>query len=363
MTSVNPAGPLEGIRVVEFAAIGPGPFCGMLLSDMGAKVLMINRPGGPAPFPVLARGKASLVLDLKSPQGIATARSALDKADVLIEGFRPGVMERLRLGPKDVMATNSGLVYGRMTGWGQDGPLAHSAGHDITYIAVTGALAALGPPDRPPPPPLNLVGDFGGGALYLAMGICAALFERTRSGRGQVIDAAIMDGTASLMAGLAAFHPAMPLLTRGRSMLGGASPTYRCYACADGKYVAVGPLEPQFFAEFLRILELDPDTVGNRDDERTWPRTIALLEDRFRTRSRDEWATRFADSDGCVSPVLTIEEAPQHPQMAARNVYIVHDGLVQPVPAPRFTRTPCQLSLRSPALGEGGQELLTEWGL
>ena len=354
-------GPLAGVRVVEFAAIGPGPFCGMLLADMGAEVLLINRPGGYAPFPVLSRGKASLVLDLKAEKDVATARAAIGKADVLIEGFRPGVMERMGLGPDDVMETNPRLIYGRMTGWGQDGPLAGTAGHDITYIAVTGALAALGPPDQPPPPPLNLVGDFGGGALYLAMGICAALFERIQSGRGQVIDAAIMDGTASLMAGLMPFQSAMPILTRGRSMLGGASPSYRCYRCADDKYVAVGAIEPQFFAELLRLLELDPTVIGDRDNEKEWPRINAIFEERFRTRTRDEWAVLFEDTDACVSPVLAVDEAPQHAQLAARCVYVEFDGVMQPAPAPRFRRTACSAPRGSPAPGEGGRDRLEAW--
>jgi len=356
-------GPLAGIRVVEFAGIGPGPFCGMLLADMGAETLLINRAGGFPPFAVMSRGKASIVLDLKVEKDIAIAKSAISKADVVIEGYRPGVMERMGLGPADVMATNPGLIYGRMTGWGQDGPAAHTAGHDIGYIAITGALAALGPPDQPPPPPLNLVGDYGGGALYLAMGICAALFERSRSGQGQVIDAAIVDGTASLMGSLFPFTSVQPLLTRGRSMLGGASPSYRCYACADGKYVAVGALEPQFFAALLKVLDIDPQVIGNRDDETEWPRVTDILSKCFLTKTRDEWATLFEGSDACVSPVLTHDEAPAHPQIAARGVYLVHDGVMQPAPAPRFSRTPGRINGPSPAMGEGGKERLEKWGV
>jgi alpha-methylacyl-CoA racemase len=357
------AGPLVGVRIVEFSGIGPGPFAGMLLADMGADVVCIDRPGGAQPVRVMSRGKASLALDLKSEAGLQAALNVIEAADVLIEGFRPGVMERLGLGPDAALARNPRLIYGRMTGWGQSGPAAHTAGHDVTYIALTGALAAMGPPDRPPPPPLNLVGDFGGGSLYLAMGICAALYERSVSGKGQVIDAAIVDGVASMIGPFFASGAPGPNLARGRSLLGGANPSYRTVACSDGRYVAIGPLEPQFFAEFLRLLDIDPAEIGDRHDPDQWPRINALIDARFATRTRDEWAALFAPTDGCLSPVLGVEEAPSHPHLAARGTFIEHAGLTQPAPAPRFDRTPGAISAPAPALGEGGVERLRAWGV
>jgi alpha-methylacyl-CoA racemase len=352
-------GPLAGVKVVEFARIGPGPFCGMLLADMGADVVVIGRPDGGKPSRVVARGKTSLTLDLKSEAGRATILRALAAADALIESFRPGVMERLGLGPEAVQALNPGLIYGRMTGWGQTGPLAATAGHDLNYIAVTGALAAMGSPDRPPTPLLNL----GSGGLYLAMGVCAALFERSRSGKGQVIDAAIVDGVALRMGSLMAFPPAGRFLDRERSVMGGASPSYRCYRCADGRDVAVGALEPQFFAELLRLLEIDPADVGDRHDRAQWPRIIDMIGARFATRPRDEWAALFADTDACVSPVLTIDEAPAHRQVAERGLYVDVAGAPQPAPAPRFARTPAAIRGPAPGLGEGGAARLRSWGV
>jgi alpha-methylacyl-CoA racemase len=356
-------GPLVGVRVVEFSGIGPGPFAGMLLADMGAEVVCIDRPNGAPPVRIMGRGKASVTLDLKTEAGRMAALAAIEAADVLIEGFRPGVMERLGLGPEVACARNPRLIYGRMTGWGQSGPAARTAGHDLTYIAVTGALAAMGPPDRPPPPPLNLVGDFGGGSLYLVMGICAALFERAGSGQGQVIDAAIVDGVASMMGPLMSSGSPRRVLARDRSVIGGATPSYRCYACADGRYVAVGPLEPQFFAELIEVLELDPGEVGDRHDPAQWPRIIDMIERRFATRPRDEWAAIFADTDGCVAPVLDVEEAPHHPHLAGRGVFVNRHGLTQPEPAPRFGRTPGAVSSPAPALDEGGVERLRAWGV
>jgi len=356
-------GPLAGVRVVEFTGIGPGPFASMLLADLGAEVVSIDRPDGPPPYRLMARGKTSIALNLKTETGREAALRALDAADVLIEGFRPGVMERLGLGPEVVRARNPRLIYGRMTGWGQEGPAAHTAGHDITYIAVTGALAAMGTPDRPPPPPLNLVGDFGGGSLYLVMGICAALYERVRSGHGQVVDAAIVDGVASMMGPLMGGTAPAQMLARDRSVIGGATPSYRCYTCADGRYVAVGALEPQFFAELLRLLELDPQEVGDRHDPAQYARIISLFESRFGARTRDEWAALFADTDACVAPVLGVDEAPSHPHVAGRGVYVELNGVIQPPPAPRFSRTPGAVSSPAPALGEGGAERLRSWGV
>ena len=353
------SGPFDGVRVLELAGIGPAPFCAMLLADLGADVVRIDRAGEPAHTdPVTSRGKCSLVLDLKSPRDAALALAAIERADVLIEGFRPGVMERLGLGPDVALARNARLIYGRMTGWGQTGPLAHAAGHDLAYIALTGALAALGPPSAPPPPPLNLVGDFGGGALYLALGIAAALYERERSGRGQVIDAAVVDGTASLMALFSGMTANGRLtLDRERSLLGGAAPNYRCYECADGRYVAVAPLEPAFFALLYERLGVE----APRDA--SWDAEARALAEVFKGKTRDEWTALLEGTDACVAPVLTLDEAPAHPHMRARAVYQDVGGVVQPAPAPRFSRTPGAVRRVAPAPGGGGREALEQWGV
>jgi alpha-methylacyl-CoA racemase len=352
------SGPLEGIRVLEFAAIGPAPFCAMLLADLGADVVRIDRAGVAATDPVTARGRTSVVLDLKSREDVALALAAMDCADAVVEGFRPGVMERLGLGPDVALQRNPRLIYGRMTGWGQTGPLAHAAGHDLTYIALTGALAALGPADAPPPPPLNVVGDYGGGALYLALGIAAALYERERSGRGQVIDAAVVDGTASLMALFSGMTANGGLsLERERSLLGGAAPNYRCYECADGRYVAVAPLEPKFFAVLYERLGIDAPRDASWDAE---ARALAAV---FKRKTRDEWTALLEGTDACVAPVLSLYEAPAHSHLRARGVYRALDGVVQPAPAPRFSRTPGAVQRPAPAPGEGGRARLTQWGV
>jgi len=335
-------GPLSGIRVVEFAGIGPGPYVGQLLADMGAEVLVIERERGKAPAnPVNDRGKARWALDIRDPQGRDAALDLLGRADVLVEGFRPGVMERLGLGPDVVRAANPRLIYGRMTGWGQDGPLAQTAGHDITYLAPTGALAAMGPAGEAPVPPLNLVGDFGGGALFLAFGIAAALVERATSGEGQVIDAAIVDGVASMMGFFAGFA-ATGLIPqdRGRNMLGGAAPFYRSYVCADGRYLAVGAIEPAFLAELLARLGAPADLMDGREDPANWPAQTQALAAIFATRPRDEWAALLEGGDACAAGVLALDEAPGHPHLAARGVYETRDGVLHPAPAPRFSRTP-----------------------
>ncbi len=359
------SGPLDGVRVLEFAGIGPAPFCAMLLSDLGADVVRIDRDDAPVQTDaVTSRGRSALALDLKSSAGVALALAAVERADVLIEGFRPGVMERLGLGPDVALARNPRLVYGRMTGWGQSGPLAHAAGHDIAYIALTGALAAIGPADGPPLPPLNLVGDFGGGALYLAFGIAAALYERERSGRGQVIDAAIVDGTASLMALFSGMTANGRLsLERDRSLLAGAAPNYRCYACADGRYVAVGPLEPKFFAVLLERLGGAQAQAGLSADPADWAAQADALAAIFATKPRDEWAALLEGTDACVAPVLALDEAPAHPHLRAREVYLERDGVVQPAPAPRFSRTPGAVQRAAPTPGEGGREALRRWGV
>ncbi len=336
-------GPLAGLRIVEFAGIGPGPFAAMLLADMGADLVRLDRPGGSDPYSknVVARGRPSVTVDLKDPADLAGTLSLLDRADALIEGFRPGVMERLGLGPDVVLARNPRLVYGRMTGWGQDGPLAKAAGHDITYLAVTGALAAIGPEERPVPP-LNLVGDYGGGALYLVAGILAGLLSAGRTGQGQVVDAAICDGAASLMAMFS------ELASQGRwrdrregNLLDGGAPWYRTYACSDGRHVALGPLEPQFYALFRRLTGLadDPD-FDHRDDPAMWPTLRLKLETLFAGRTRDEWCRLLEGTDACLAPVLALGEAPSHPHLAARRTFVTHDGTVQPAPAPRFSATP-----------------------
>jgi alpha-methylacyl-CoA racemase len=359
------SGPLSGLRVVEFAGIGPAPFAAMLLSDLGAEVLRIDRqnPLTP-PVDVVSRGRASLAMDLKSPGAAQLCLRVLEKADVLIEGLRPGAMERLGLGPDPVAAANPRLIYGRMTGWGQTGPLAKTAGHDINYISISGALEQIRPAEGPPVPPLNLVGDFGGGALYLVVGILAALHERQRSGRGQVVDAAVVDGAASMMAlftGLMATHRSM--VERDTALLAGAAPNYRCYACADGRFIAVGPIEPQFRSAFFARLGFPESDLGDLQDTRSWAAAGARLEAVFATRDRDAWAKLFEGSDACVTPVLTLEEAYDHPHMAARGAYAEAFGVVQPAPAPRLSRTPGAVQGPAPKLGEGGQALAAAWGV
>jgi len=338
-------GPLTAIRVVEFTGIGPGPFCGMLLSDMGAEVVRIDRPGATKLYAndILTRGRRSVSLDLKSPAGLDRALALLATADVLVEGYRPGVMERLGLGPDIVLARNPRLVYARMTGWGQTGPLVYAAGHDINYIALTGALAAIGPPGGAPTPPLNLVGDFGGGALYLAMGVCAALVERQTSGKGQVVDAAMVDGAASLMSmpfGLLASGRWVE--ARGANSLDGGAAHYGCYACKDGRYVAVGAVEPEFYAILLEKLGLSdhPELADLERAPENWPRHREILAARFAQRTRDEWEALLSGADACFAPVLSMSEAADHPHMKARGTLDRSAGYVQPAPAPRFSRTP-----------------------
>lgn len=363
-------GPLTGIRVVELAGIGPGPFAAMLLADLGADVIRIDRPG-PSPLPVpmpteadiLRRGRPSVALDLKHPRGLATALDLVERADVLLEGYRPGVAERLGLGPDDCLARNPRLVYGRMTGWGQDGPLAQRAGHDIGYIAITGALAAIGRAGGPPQLPLNLVGDFGGGGMYLVVGVLAAVLEARTSGRGQVVDAAIVDGTAHLAAMVVGMvSGGVWRGERGTNFLDSGVPFYDVYEASDGGWLAVGPLEQPFYDEFLARLGLTGQ-APDRLDPRAWPELRDLLAATFRRRTRDEWSELFLDSDACVAPILSFAEAPQHPHLAARGTYVEHHGLVQPAPAPRFSRTPGALTTPPPETGSGTREALTAWGV
>ncbi|MEP7281936.1 MAG: CaiB/BaiF CoA-transferase family protein, partial [Rubrivivax sp.] len=341
-------GPLSGLRVLELDAIGPVPMCGMLLGDLGADVVRIERatPSGlglplPPQRDIHRRNRRSVALDLKLPGGRDAALRLLDRSDVLLEGFRPGVAERLGLGPDDCLARRPALVYGRMTGYGQTGPLADRAGHDIDYIALAGALHAIGPAGGDPVPPLNLVGDYGGGALYLAFGVLAAVFECQRSGRGQVVDAAMVDGVASLMSIFQSLQGGgLWRDQRGANLLDGGAPFYATYATADGGHVAVGALEPKFFDALIERLGLDPSWSARQHDRRAWPELRTALAAAFRARPRDAWAAHFEGSDACVAPVLTLAEAPRHAHARARQAYVEVDGLVQPAPAPRFSRTP-----------------------
>ena len=369
MTKSEAQGPLAGLKVVEFAGIGPAPMCAMLLADLGADVLRVDRLQDAGlgidrrpEFDLLNRGRRSAAIDLKQKDGVAAALRLVARADVLIEGFRPGVMERMGLGPDVCLAKNPGLVYGRMTGWGQTGPLAQAAGHDLNYIALIGALHAIGGKEKPVPP-LNLVGDFGGGALYLAFGICAALYERQRSGKGQVIDAAMTDGAASLAAlfyGL--FAQGIWRDQRGANILDGAAPFYDTYETKDGKFVAIAPIEAKFYAEFLAKLGIDPASLPKQNDAKRWPETKARFAAAIKAKTRDEWCRILEGSDACFAPVLSLAEAPKHPHNAARGTFIEVAGVVQPGPAPRFDRTPGAVQGPPPAPGAHTAEGLADWG-
>jgi crotonobetainyl-CoA:carnitine CoA-transferase CaiB-like acyl-CoA transferase len=362
-----PGGPLAGLRVVEFAGIGPAPMCAMVLADLGAQVLRIDRPDPPElgfkrplRFNLLLRGRRVLALDLKDAAQRAKAMKLVAHADALIEGFRPGVMERLGLGPEPCLQANPRLVYGRMTGWGQDGPLAQAAGHDINYIALTGALHHTGRAGQLPAFPLNLLGDYAGGALYLAIGILAAVMEARRSGQGQVVDAAIVDGTAHLMTSVHGLAAAGLLAeARGTNALDSGAPFYDCYACADGRHVAIGPIEGRFHAELLQRLGIAGDFPPQHDRAR-WPEARERLAAVFRTRSRDEWCALLEGTDACFAPVLTPAEAMAHPHMRARGVYAEIDGVPQPVAAPRFSRTPPRLPI-PPQPADPSDDALAGW--
>ena len=352
--------------MVELAGIGPGPFAAMLLADLGADVLRIDRPGATPPLEpsadLLNRGRRSAAIDLKHPDGAAAALELVGRADVLVEGYRPGVAERLGLGPDECLARNPRLVYGRMTGWGQDGPLAPTAGHDLGYVAVTGALSAIGRAGGPPQVPVNLLGDFGGGGMYLVVGVLAALLERGTSGRGQVIDAAIVDGTAHLSTMIVGLlGGGLWQDRRGENLLDTGVPWYDVYETADGAHLAVAALEPQFWAELLDRLGI-PD-APSRDDRARWPALRDLLATTIAGRTRAEWEAVFAGSDACAAPVLSWTEAFTHPHLAARGTYVEHHGVVQPAPAPRFSRTPGALGAPPPTPGQHTVEALTEWGV
>jgi alpha-methylacyl-CoA racemase len=351
-------GPLAGVRVVEFAGIGPGPHGCMLLSDLGAQVLRITRAGGAGwPNPIVDRGRHSLELDLRSDSGRARAIEAMKLADVAVEGFRPGVMERLGLGPQEMLVLNPRLIYGRITGWGQSGALAKTAGHDINFIALSGALQAITGSDGQPVAPLNLVGDFGGGSLYLALGIVAALWERERSGQGQVVDAAIVDGVASMMTTVAGLVAAgRNALEPEQNILGGRAPFYRCYECADGKYLSVGPIEPPFYAQLLEKIGASAGAAEAWSDRATWPEQVSVIARLLRAKTRDQWCEILQGSDACFAPVLTYAESLQHPHLAARATYVDVAGVKQAAPTPRFSRTPGAIQ----ATGDGN-DLLDQW--
>jgi len=356
-------GPLRDVRVIEFAGIGPTPFAGMLLSDMGADVVRVDRPNTDLPDArdIVSRGRRIVQLDLKSIAGVASALQLIDVADVVVEGFRPGVMERLGLGPDVMLERRPALVYGRMTGWGQHGPLSHAAGHDLNYIAIGGALAAIGPPGGQPIPPLNLVGDYGGGALYLVVGVLAALLDSRRTGCGQVVDAAMCDGAVSLMAPIMAWRAQGRWdEERGHNLLDGAAPFYTTYACADGEYISIAALEPQFYALLRERAGLVDPAFGERDDKARWPELRAKAAAVFRRRSRAEWCALLEGTDVCFAPVLAMSEAPAHPHLQARGSFVERDGVTQPAPAPRFGRTPSTLDDARPAAASV-EQVLAGW--
>lgn len=352
MGGASKPGPLAGFTIVEMAGLGPVPLAALLLSELGARVVRVERLskeqsflGLPAQFDLDRHGREILRLDLKRPEGIALAMRLVASADALLEGFRPGVMERLGLGPDEALAANPRLVYGRMTGFGQDGPLASRAGHDLTYLALTGVLHAIGPRDGKPVPPLNLVADYGGGAMFLVTGVLAALLERSRSGAGQVVDAAMIDGASMLAAPVFGFMAGgLWQDRRGENLLDSGTPFYDTYECSDGRHVAVACLEPQFFAEFCRLLPLDSRFAGAQYDTALWPDMRAAIAERIAGRPRDEWAALFEQTDACVAPVLSLTEAPLHPHNSARKVHTRENGFVRPAPAPRFSRTQGEVS-------------------
>jgi len=357
-------GPLSGLKVVEFAGIGPGPFCGMLLSDLGADVVRIDRKGGRggAKSDITSRGRRSVALDLKNPEAVETCLKLIEKADILFEGFRPGVMERLGVGPDVALKRNPKLVYGRMTGWGQTGPYANAAGHDMNYIAISGALAAIGTADKPIPP-LNLVGDFGGGALYLAFGLLAGVIHARATGEGQVIDCAMSDGAASLMAMFYGFKAAgMWSNDRRNNLLDGGAHFYDTYQCSDGKWISIGSIEPQFYALLLEKTGItDPDFQQQMNKDK-WPELTDKLAVVIATKTRDEWSAIMDGTDVCFGPVLGLDETASHPHNAARSTFVEIDGVTQPAPAPRFSATPGVIQFPPAAIGAHNESALADWG-
>jgi len=363
------SGPLSGVKVVELVGIGPGPFAAMLLADLGADVVRVHRaqsvergfdPGG---VPIMDRNRRSIGVDLKNPEGVETLLRLIENADALLEGYRPGVTERLGVGPDACLARNPKLVYGRMTGWGQDGPMASAAGHDINYIALAGALAHFGRAGEKPTPPLNLIGDFGGGGLLLAFGIVCAVLEARTSGQGQVVDAAMVDGAATLMAfvwgmkAVGAFRE-----ERGTNLLDSGAPHYDTYETSDGKFIALGALEEQFYAEFLEKTGLASEGLPAVTDQSAWPALRERFTELFKSKTRDEWCDLLEGSDACFAPVLPMSEAANHPHIKERGTIVEFEGLLQPAPAPRFSRTPAEIRSAAPKPGEHTDEVLTEWG-
>jgi alpha-methylacyl-CoA racemase len=371
MTIPPATGPLRGIRVIELGALGPAPFCGALLSDMGADVVRVDRlviddvgVETPARFDFYNRNKRSIALDLKHADGLAAALELVAKADVLIEGFRPGVAEKLGIGPMDCRALNPRLVFGRVTGWGQTGPMAQQAGHDINYIALAGALHSIGPGDGRPAVPLNLVGDLGGGAMYLAVGVLAAYVEAQRSGQGQVVEAAMIDGVSNMLSLMYGFmQGGMWTDARERNLTDGGAHFYGTYRTRDDKYVAVGAIEARFYAQLLAGLGLNVADLPAQHDQAAWPKMRALFSEVFATRTRDEWVQAMQGYDACFSPVLDLHEAPKHPQLRDRGSFVLFDEVLHPAPAPRFERTAASLRRPAPRPGQHTLEVLGEWGL
>ena len=357
-------GPLTGLKIVEFAGIGPGPFCGMLLSDLGADVVRVDRKGGRggAPSDITARGRRSVALDLKTPEAVEACLKLMAAADGIIEGFRPGVMERLGLGPDVALQRNPRLVYGRMTGWGQTGPYANAAGHDMNYIAITGALHAIGTKDKPIPP-LNLVGDFGGGALYLAFGLMAGIISARETGEGQVIDAAMSDGAASLMAMFYGFKASgMWTHDRRANMLDGGAHFYDTYQCSDGKWISIGSIEPQFYALLLEKTEITDPAFAGQMNRGEWDNLRAKLGEVIGKKTQEEWSAIMGGTDVCFAPILDLDEAPKHAHNVARQTFVEVAGVIQPAPAPRFSETPGAIQGPPPAIGAHDIEALTDWG-
>lgn len=359
-------GPLQGVKIIEIAGIGPGPFCAMMLADMGAEVIRVERAGAPMagnPKDFLNRGRQSIAINLKTPEGVETVLRFCESADAVIEGFRPGVMERLGLGPDDVLSRNPKIIYGRMTGWGQDGPLAGAAGHDMNYISINGVLHSFGRAGGPPQPPCNAVGDFGGGGMLLAFGVVCGIFEAQRSGQGQVIDAAMVDGSALLMTMIYAMRSmGLWLDERGTNLLDTGAYFYDVYETKDGKYVSVGPIEPQFHMEMLKKLGIDPAEMPPQMNREHWHEAREQVATAIRQKTRDEWAALCEGSDACIAPILTIPEAFEHPHIRARGTFVELSGQRQPAPAPRFSRTKPEIRRAAPSLGEHTDEVLSQWG-
>ncbi len=355
-------GPLSGIKIVEFAGLGPGPFCGMILADMGADVIVVDRIenyGKAKTNDLASRGKKSIAVDLKNPKSKDLIHSLVKNVDALLEGLRPGKMEKLGYGPDDLLSINPKLIYGRMTGWGQTGSFSPEAGHDINYIALTGALGAMGSKDTPPFPPLNLVGDFGGGGMLLAMGICAALVESSKSGKGQVIDAAMTDGSALLMTMMYGMYSAGQWKDqRDSNLLDGAAHFYGCYECKDNKYISIGSIEPQFYAALIRCMQLDETTFNNQFDQKQWPELKKIVSERFKTRTRDEWCEIFKGNDVCFAPVLSLQESVNYQHNKDRKTFVEIAGINQPAPAPRFSRTESEVKHPPLKVGSNTQEII-----